>query len=64
MISELQSALDGKTRVQCPMTLTKRITQEAGKVVDRRPLLAVILLSAVIALFLFGVTATIVNLLV
>ncbi|MCA9621092.1 MAG: serine/threonine protein kinase, partial [Myxococcales bacterium] len=41
MIDELQGALDGNIRVQCPMTFTKRMTREAGRFVDHSPRLAV-----------------------
>ncbi len=37
MIDELQAALDGRCKVQCPVTLTKRVTRELGRFVDRNP---------------------------
>jgi eukaryotic-like serine/threonine-protein kinase len=37
MIARLEEALEGKIRVQCPVTMTKRVTREAGRFVDRRP---------------------------
>jgi len=46
MIHELEAALAGRVRVQCPMSLTKRVTREAGRFVDRHPRLATTLLFA------------------
>lgn len=37
MIDELERVLDGRMRVQCPITLTKRVTRETGRFVDRHP---------------------------
>jgi len=41
MLAELAAIAEGRCRVQCPMTLTKRGTRELGRFVDRRPVLAV-----------------------
>ncbi len=40
MIDLLQETLDGKVKVQCPVTLTKRVTREAGRFTDRHPRVA------------------------
>src|SRR5690606_38904985 len=37
MIALLEEALEGKIRVQCHVTMTKRMAREAGRFVDRRP---------------------------
>jgi serine/threonine-protein kinase len=41
MIQALQEAAAGKIRVECPVTLTKRVLREVGAFVDRNPALAV-----------------------
>jgi serine/threonine-protein kinase len=41
MIAELEAALEGRVRVQCPVTMSKRMTREAGRFVDRHPVLVV-----------------------
>jgi serine/threonine-protein kinase len=43
MIAELHAILDGRCRVQCAFTLSKRMTREMGRFIDRRPQLAVTL---------------------
>jgi serine/threonine-protein kinase len=40
MIDLLQETLDGKVKVQCPVTLTKRFTRELGRFTDRNPRVA------------------------
>jgi serine/threonine-protein kinase len=40
MIQLLQETLDGKVKVQCPVTLTKRFTRELGRFTDRNPRIA------------------------
>ncbi|MCB9597281.1 MAG: hypothetical protein H6719_31440, partial [Sandaracinaceae bacterium] len=62
MIQELQGALDGNIRVQCPMTFTKRLTRESGKLVDRYPRASVFGFLATAIVVLFGLTASIVAL--
>jgi eukaryotic-like serine/threonine-protein kinase len=37
MIDLLQATLDGRVKVQCPVTFTKRFTRELGRFVDRHP---------------------------
>ena len=37
MIDVLEDALEGKVKVQCHATMTKRMTREAGRFVDRHP---------------------------
>ena len=41
MILELDAILEGRCRVQCPVTLTKRSARELGRFVDRRPFSAI-----------------------
>ncbi len=57
-----EAALDGRVRVQCPMTLTKRITREAGRFVDRNPRLAVRGLFATVGVTIAGLAGAIVTL--
>jgi len=40
MIDRLQLILDGRVPVQCPFTMTKRVTRETGRFVDRHPFAA------------------------
>lgn len=40
MIRALQNMLEGRVHVQCAATLTKRMTREAGRYVDRHPMRA------------------------
>lgn len=54
MVAELEAALDGRIRVQCPMTLTKRITREASRFVDRHPRGAFYSLVTTALVVLFG----------
>ena len=37
MIDLLQDTLDGKVKIQCPVTFTKRFTRELGRFTDRHP---------------------------
>ena len=37
MIDLLEANLDGRVKVQCPVTLTKRFTRELGRFTDRHP---------------------------
>ncbi|HEY1959350.1 MAG TPA: serine/threonine-protein kinase [Polyangiaceae bacterium] len=37
MIEQIEAALDGRLKVQCPVTFTKRITRELGRFIDRHP---------------------------
>jgi len=55
MVAELEAALEGKTRVQCPLTFTKRITRETSRFVDRHPRGAFFLLASTAILALIGV---------
>ncbi len=61
MIAELERAQEGRVRVQCPMTFTKRIARETGRFVDRRPRLAVFSLMATAGVALFGIGSAIVS---
>ncbi len=61
MIDELEGALEGRVRVQCPMTFTKRVAREAGRFVDRHPRTAFVSMMAGAALALVGVASLIVS---
>ncbi len=37
MIAELERALAGEVHVQCPVTMSKRMSREAGRFIDRHP---------------------------
>ena len=56
MIFELHSMLEGTVRVQCPVTLNKRMTREMGRFVDKRPRtsIAVAILGALVLLTLLA----------
>jgi serine/threonine-protein kinase len=62
MIAELEAALEGKIRVQCPVTFTKRITRETSRFVDRNPRTAVSVLMATTAVVLFGIAGALYSL--
>ena len=51
MIEELHAILDGRCRVQCVATFSKRMTREAGHAVDRSPRLAITMIMATMLLF-------------
>ncbi|MBL8684148.1 MAG: serine/threonine protein kinase [Myxococcales bacterium] len=57
MIEYLQAILEGRCQVQCPITMTKRMTREAGRLVDRKPWVAFtgMIMSALIVLAALGV---------
>ena len=57
MIAELHLIIDGRFRIQCPATLTKRATRAVGHFVDRQPGPAVL----VAALTVIGVLALLAN---
>jgi len=54
MIAELRAYIDGRSAVRCSYTLTKRMLREGGRMVDRRPRLAVGLAMAHTTLAVFG----------
>jgi serine/threonine-protein kinase len=54
LISELQAILEGKVRVQCHMTLTKRVYRELGRLADRAPWVGFATLIAVAACVVFA----------
>ncbi len=56
-IEQLHLIADGRFRVQCPMTLTKRTTRELGRAVDRRPFLSI----SLVVLGLLGVIGLVAN---
>jgi eukaryotic-like serine/threonine-protein kinase len=55
MIDRLEDALEGKFRVQCHVTMTKRMAREAGRFVDRRPHLATLMFLSTVAMILGAV---------
>jgi serine/threonine-protein kinase len=59
MIAELEAALEGRVRVRCPMTFTKRVARESGRFVDRSPRLAFLSLIATTGVVLFGLASAI-----
>ena len=58
LIDQLEAALDGRVKVQCPFTLTKRITRELGRFVDRHPFLGVAMVGCGAMLLLWSVFST------
>ena len=52
MIDRLEDALEGKIRVQCHATMTKRMAREAGRFVDRHPHLATAMFLTSVAMVL------------
>ncbi len=54
MIDELRDYIDGRSAVRCSFTLTKRMLREGGRMVDRRPRLAVGLAMTHTTLAVFG----------
>lgn len=64
MLFELHAILDGRCRVQCPVTFTKRTLREVGRFADRRPtatiaiaVTALVVLSTLVALAIRGLLA-------
>jgi serine/threonine-protein kinase len=57
MIAELERILEGRVRVECPITLTKRGFRELGRFLDRSPSFAVLALLGIVGAVLFtGIT--------
>jgi serine/threonine protein kinase len=54
MIEELHRILDGRVRVQCPITLVKSSTRGAGRFVDRHPWTSFALFAATVSLAAYG----------
>jgi serine/threonine-protein kinase len=54
MIFALQQVLEGKVRVQCHITFTKRLARELGRFVDARPWIAFLMMLGTVALLIFG----------
>ncbi|GAB4199636.1 MAG: hypothetical protein OHK0013_09990 [Sandaracinaceae bacterium] len=54
MIAELHRILDGRVRVQCPITLVKSTTRHAGRFVDRWPWLSFFAYAGTAALAAWG----------
>jgi eukaryotic-like serine/threonine-protein kinase len=54
LIRALDDILEGKARVQCHITLTKRTFREAGRLVDRAPLVGFATLLGLSALIVFA----------
>jgi serine/threonine protein kinase len=53
MIAQLEAALEGRVHVQCPVTMSKRMTREMGRFVDRHP--------KVVVWSVFGLAAAVVG---
>lgn len=62
MIDELQRILEGRVRVQCHLTLTKRAARGAGRFVDRRPWLSFGILAATSIAALYGMISALAQL--
>jgi serine/threonine-protein kinase len=59
LIARLEATLAGEVQVQCPYTFTKRAAREAGRMVDRRPLTAVMMFAGTVLALLWAVAATV-----
>ncbi|CAN5590491.1 hypothetical protein BH09MYX1_BH09MYX1_38410 [soil metagenome] len=59
MVEELAAILDGRVRMQCPFTLSKRVTREASRLIDRRPFIALGVFGFGALLLLWGAVATV-----
>ena len=59
MLDELQRILEGRVRIQCHLTLTKRAARGAGRFVDRRPWLAFGALAGTVGLAAYGVLSAV-----
>ena len=59
MIDQLAATLDGRVKVQCPVTLTKRMTRELGRFVDRHPFLGVSFVGTGVLLLLWSAVSTV-----
>ena len=57
MVDELHAILDGRCRVQCPVTLMKRTSRGLGRFVDRHPIVSmwIVSLSALALVGLVGI---------
>ena len=49
MIAGLHAILEGKVRIQCHVTFTKRVFRELGRLVDRAPMVAFLTLMGLMA---------------
>ncbi len=58
MIRVLSNIMEGKVKVECPFTLTKRITREFGHFIDNYPRLAVLAFFGGIGLFIYSMVVT------
>ena len=55
VISGLHDILEGKVKIQCHITFTKRLFREMGRLVDRRPWVAFATMLGLVAAVLFSV---------
>jgi len=55
VVDRLYEILEGKVRVQCQITFTKRVFREAGRLVDRRPFVGFFFLVSLVVLVLAAV---------
>jgi serine/threonine-protein kinase len=58
MIGELQRIIDGRCRISCPATTAKRVLREAGRFVDRFPLLSPFVFYSVVLWMVFSLCFT------
>jgi serine/threonine-protein kinase len=54
-VAELQRALSGTFSVNCKVTMCKRVLREAARAVDRRPMLVVYSMTAIVVAVLFAI---------
>ncbi|MDP3273775.1 MAG: serine/threonine-protein kinase [Deltaproteobacteria bacterium] len=59
LVNYLQDILTGKIHVQCPVTMTKRMTREAGRFVDRNPWLGFSMFVGGTALFVSSLAVSV-----
>ena len=58
MLNELQAIRDGRCRVKCPATLAKRMTNEVGRALGRRPVISMLTFYSVVLIILGCVGVT------
>ena len=59
MAAELLRILEGRMRIQCPLTLVKRTTRTTGRFVDRRPWIAFGIFALTIGSAVYGIGSAI-----
>ncbi len=58
MLDEMAAILDGRVRIQCPFTLSKRVAREASRLIDRRPYTAIAMFAIVTMVLVWSGVAT------